>query len=29
MEVWAVLGDDERREIRRAKWARKLGGWDE
>ncbi|KAF8969140.1 hypothetical protein BDZ97DRAFT_1902623 [Flammula alnicola] len=29
MEAWAVLGDDERREIRKAKWARELGGWDE
>lgn len=29
MEAWAVLGDEERREIRKAKWARELGGWDE
>lgn len=29
METWAVLGDEERREIRKAKWARELGGWDE
>ena len=29
VEAWAVLGDDERREMRRAKWARELGGWDE
>ena len=29
VEAWAVLGDDERREMRRAKWARELGEWDE
>ena len=29
MEAWAVLGDEERREMRKAKWARELGGWDE
>jgi hypothetical protein len=29
VEAWAVLGDDERREMRKAKWARELGGWDE
>ena len=29
VEAWAVLGDDERREMWRAKWARELGGWDE
>ena len=25
VEAWAVLGDDERRDMRRAKWARELG----
>lgn len=29
VEAWAVLGDDERREMRRMKWAREMGGWDD
>ncbi|KAF9472738.1 hypothetical protein BDN70DRAFT_818221 [Pholiota conissans] len=29
VEAWAVLGDHERREMRKAKWARELGGWDD
>ena len=26
---WTCLGDDERKELRRAKWAREMGDWDD
>lgn len=26
---WACLGDDEKKELRRAKWAREMGDWDD
>jgi hypothetical protein len=26
---WACLTDAERREMRRVKWEREMGGWDE
>ncbi|PPR05974.1 hypothetical protein CVT24_004638 [Panaeolus cyanescens] len=29
LEAWAALGDDERREMRRAKFAMEMGGWDD
>ena len=29
VEAWAAMQDDERKELRKAKWARELGGWDD
>ncbi|KDR78814.1 hypothetical protein GALMADRAFT_137813 [Galerina marginata CBS 339.88] len=29
MEAWAVLPDEERKEMRKMKWAREMGGWDD
>ncbi|KAF9560730.1 hypothetical protein CPC08DRAFT_636299 [Agrocybe pediades] len=29
VDAWAAMGDDERKEMRRMKWARELNGWDD
>jgi hypothetical protein len=26
---WACLADDEKKELRKAKWAREMGDWDD
>jgi len=29
VDAWAAMGDDERREMRKMKWAKELNGWDD